>query len=339
MKCKLCLEKEANRKNTHYLTDSVIRSCLNYDGSNDREKGLYFPMATNESFVDFSFQRNTPAHFLEDQLKRPIEEEEIDRSKVIPFSVDYEFCNDCENLFGFIENEFLIHFFSKLRDANLSEVNEVVFIEKEKEARLFFLLQIFRTGVCDSSVNISKEVVEELRNILLNHKEADLIKLRSYPILITYLETIGDKIEFTKNSVGILSGDSPVLIFMNDLNIQFYESFNHTPFLEFFNLNNQTDYLHFLSVDNGLIVKIIHNQERKKLNIDYGKYIMFRKMEKYAIYFVEEFDRIYNKTPSINLVEKFCFFLIDQEYNIGKYSKSNLDLLLTKFLKTNLHDN
>ncbi|MBK8657107.1 MAG: hypothetical protein IPN20_25120 [Haliscomenobacter sp.] len=38
--CALCAKNEANKKNTHYLTDGIIRSCLNEDGSNVREKGF-----------------------------------------------------------------------------------------------------------------------------------------------------------------------------------------------------------------------------------------------------------------------------------------------------------
>jgi hypothetical protein len=46
MICALCKEREANKKNTHYLTDGVIRSCLNHDGGNERENGLYFDVST-----------------------------------------------------------------------------------------------------------------------------------------------------------------------------------------------------------------------------------------------------------------------------------------------------
>ena len=41
--CKLCSQREADKKNTHYLTDSIIRTCLNKDGSNIREQGLSKP--------------------------------------------------------------------------------------------------------------------------------------------------------------------------------------------------------------------------------------------------------------------------------------------------------
>ena len=37
--CKLCLEREANKKNNHYLTDEIIRNCLKLEGSKERDKG------------------------------------------------------------------------------------------------------------------------------------------------------------------------------------------------------------------------------------------------------------------------------------------------------------
>jgi len=59
MICALCKNREADKKNTHYLTDGIIRSCLNQDGSGDREKGFYFDLSNKSSYVEFNFQRET----------------------------------------------------------------------------------------------------------------------------------------------------------------------------------------------------------------------------------------------------------------------------------------
>ncbi len=56
MVCALCLDKEATKKNTHYLTDGIIRSCLNLEGSNEREKVFYFDMSTKTAGIDFNFR-------------------------------------------------------------------------------------------------------------------------------------------------------------------------------------------------------------------------------------------------------------------------------------------
>jgi hypothetical protein len=142
MTCALCIEKEANKKNTHFLTDGVIRSCLNIEGSKDRERGFYFRMASHEPFVDFNFQRSTPAEKVAESLGRPISDEEVNNAKEIPFSVDYVFCSDCEKLFTEIENRFLADILPRFRNHDLAAQQSVV-IEDVVLARLFFYLQIW----------------------------------------------------------------------------------------------------------------------------------------------------------------------------------------------------
>ncbi len=100
MTCALCLNKEATKKNTHYLTDGIIRSCLNLDGSNEREKGFYFDLSSKKAGVDFNFQRETPNKELEKTFGRLPTEEEIDNARKIPFSVNDVFCPDYENIFS-----------------------------------------------------------------------------------------------------------------------------------------------------------------------------------------------------------------------------------------------
>ena len=51
------LEREANKKNTHYLSDGIIRKCLNIGGTNERERGYYFDISNENPFVEFNFQR------------------------------------------------------------------------------------------------------------------------------------------------------------------------------------------------------------------------------------------------------------------------------------------
>lgn len=46
--CKFCEHNEATKKNTHYLTDGIIRSCLNIGGTNSREKGMMFDISNKK---------------------------------------------------------------------------------------------------------------------------------------------------------------------------------------------------------------------------------------------------------------------------------------------------
>lgn len=81
MLCKLCNLNEANKDNTHYLTDAIIRSCLNLEGTNSRENGFYFDISNNTPFIDFSFQRNTSAAKLEQMMGRVPSDKEIEKAK------------------------------------------------------------------------------------------------------------------------------------------------------------------------------------------------------------------------------------------------------------------
>ncbi len=78
--CKLCLEREANKKNTHYLTDAIIHTCLNLDGTNEREKGLYFALDNTNPFIDFNFQRLDELT-LEATIGRKPTDEEIENNE------------------------------------------------------------------------------------------------------------------------------------------------------------------------------------------------------------------------------------------------------------------
>ena len=97
MTCALCRQREADKKNTHFLTDSIIRTCLNENGENVREKGFYFDVSNDSPFVEFNFQRRTTLEKLKTALGRDPNDGEIKKAKQIPFSVDFVFCSECEN--------------------------------------------------------------------------------------------------------------------------------------------------------------------------------------------------------------------------------------------------
>ena len=223
MICKLCQKNKANKRNTHYLTDSIIRKALNLEGSNDREKGFSFDMSNNKNFIEFNFQRGTPMGGFEEEVGRQATDEEIEKAKERLFAVDYVFCSDCEDLFGKIEELFCQQILPKLRSENLEKKKELLFREV-KLIRLFFFLQIWRNSICEESFNLSKTSEEKLREFILNYDKIDLPQLTEFPLSITFLETLGGDERFTSNLVGSISDKNPYLIFMNDFIIQFYDS-------------------------------------------------------------------------------------------------------------------
>ncbi len=127
MICKLCGIKEANKKNTHYLTDSIIRSCLNVDGVNQREKGFMFNVSNRKVFMEFNFQRETPISSVESALGREPSEDEIEKAKQNAYSVDYVFCSSCEDIFTDIESVFVNEILPQLRGKDLTGIKEVRF--------------------------------------------------------------------------------------------------------------------------------------------------------------------------------------------------------------------
>jgi hypothetical protein len=165
MICKLCNLNEATKKNTHYLTDSIIRSALNIDGSNSRDKGFYFDMSNDKPSVEFNFQRSTPMEKFELETGRQTSDEENEMAKEILFSVDNVFCPDCEKLFGEIETPFIENILPKLRNSNLDGLTELTF-EQSKIIRLFFYLQIWRNAICEDIFIPNEQSMEKLSDFL-----------------------------------------------------------------------------------------------------------------------------------------------------------------------------
>jgi hypothetical protein len=146
--CKLCREREGDCKNTHFLTDKIIRSAINEGGVNTREKGLMFNISNTKESVEVRFQRETSVDGVARELGREPSDEEIEAAKQIPFSVDYVFCTRCEKNFTDIENPFIDNILPQLRGRDLTEAKELCFQERNV-IRRFFLLQVYRTAVCD----------------------------------------------------------------------------------------------------------------------------------------------------------------------------------------------
>lgn len=261
--CALCKEEKESKKNTHYLTDKIIRSCLNQDGCNEREKGLYYDISNTNSEVKFGFQRNTTRKRLEDKLGREATEEEIEQAKHNPFSVDTVFCKTCEERFRSIEDRFINKILPRFRQQNLNE-KKYLKLDDSKLIRLFFLLQIWRTSECEETFVLSDATKEDLRKLILQSFDADEREIKKYPLTINYLQTLGGDEEYTRNAVGTTCGSKqPRIIFMNDFIIQFYEKESDVRFDNFYGLNNIKDYKRYINLkENSFCIKISSNIER-----------------------------------------------------------------------------
>ncbi len=334
MTCALCIEKEANKKNTHFLTDGVIRSCLNIEGSKDRERGFYFRMASHEPFVDFNFQRSTPAEKVAESLGRPISDEEVNNAKEIPFSVDYVFCSDCEKLFTEIENRFLADILPRFRNHDLAEQQSVV-IEDVVLARLFFYLQIWRSSVCSSTYQLPENIAEHLRVMILNFKTVTENELRSYPLSVTYLETLGGEKAFTENCVGYTNDSNPYIILMNDFVIQLYETPETIRLLKAYGLNAESDYMQYINYQEiEFVSKVINDQDRKNI---WHTMILEEKvrpaLHHYESFFVQGWVRVFGIKPAQHQIMEYLQTTFGETgFHVLKYSKEQIIERTTDFI-------
>jgi hypothetical protein len=339
MICKLCLERQADKKNTHFLTDGIIRSCLNLDGSKEREKGFYFDLSNKTPFVEFNFQRETTIDKLENSIGRQVSDEEIDKAKVIPFSVDNVFCSTCEARFTEIESKFIANILPQFRDTRLSDVKSVT-ISDNITVRLFFYLQIWRTSVCEETFSLSARVSENLRQIINNYGEIEISEIVQYPLSITYLETLGDEKEFTTNFVGFTSDQNPNVIFMNDIIIQFFESQNELRFIGLHGLNLENDFKDFINFEEKqFLFKILHNANRKQFLVDF---ITAEKVKQSIKFYVDSFSEIwltmYGEPPSFQITQEYLKAIIGKkELHILNYTKEDIIEKTRQFILNNLN--
>jgi hypothetical protein len=335
MTCALCKEREADKKNTHFLTDGIIRSCLNLDGSKEREKGFYFDLSSDNAFVEFNFQRGTCIDKIEESLGRQVSDVEIEKAKAIPFSVDNVFCSVCESFFTEIENKFITETLPKFRNTNLSETDKTGF-DAVKSIRLFFYLQVWRTSVCDDTLKVSGDASENLRQIILNFKIIKDSELNHFPISVTYLETIGDEEEYTTNYVGYSSDTNPNMIFFNDFVIQFYESEDTIRYFDFYGLNSNGTFKELINYkEQKFLFNIFTNHKRKQL---LNGFITAERVKQtinsYADTFAELWLKLFGVYPPSQTTQEYLKTLVEEsDFHILKYTKENIIEVTLKLLQ------
>jgi hypothetical protein len=320
--CALCLKERNPRSNTHYLTDAIIRTALNQNGVKDRDYGYYMAFDSNKPFADFKFQRATSTEKLESLLGRPVTEEEMQKSKdEIDFSVNDKFCNECEENFGVIEKAFIPVVLKLFRNQDLNELTQLPLDEnKSKILRLFFLLQVWRTSVCDKDFNISNELSEFLREKIYH---GDFSGLESIPLSITYLQTLPDEIPSsvqidpkekdaykTSNWVSPMGGKNPNIIFMNDFVIQLYEDLSF-PFDSFYGLNEKENYIDFLNYNKeNFKVKVIPHNIRLAILKKAAEPLVKNMEDYYRNAFIEFHKRLTFSIPSRYEIAAFMHLLL-----------------------------
>ncbi|MCW3117864.1 MAG: hypothetical protein JWM28_1946 [Chitinophagaceae bacterium] len=308
--CKLCRERAADKKNTHYLTDGIIRSCLNEDGSNTREKAMMFNISWNKDSIEAKFQRSTSIDAIQRTFGREAKEEEIEGAKSIPFSVDYVFCVACETIFTEIENKFTKDVLPQLRGNDFTGQKEISF-EDIVTIRKFFLLQVYRTAICDPDYPIDNALIEKLRDIILT-KDDDPEVLKSIPLNITYLNTVGKDYEYTKNTVGIAVVGNNKVILLNDFVIQVFENIKDVAFVDLWGINERSDFKHFINYGEDIFrIKILDNKQRLQVWDKYHQERADKQVSFYKRTFTVSYLKKHHRPPAPKLVRAFIDAIIN----------------------------
>lgn len=345
--CALCKKEEATKTNTHYLTDGIIRSALNVDGkskSSDREQGLYFEMDSEKLGIKPNFQQSTPVKKLDEVYGREVTDVEIkEAEKNTPFSVDRVFCPKCEDIFTIIESRFIVEILPKFRNADLSN-KVMVEINENKLFRLFFLLQIYRSSICDEDFTLPKEIIDEFRDVILNYEAKSDDDIKKYSLSVTYLETLADKNaedkekerqkEYTANKVGFVLGENPYVILMNDFCIQLYED-DKIKFDHIYGLNKEEDYKDYINKnEDSFKVKILHDNERRALyeSMIKDSGMAINTMNDILHKFIEYHIQCFKKKPNKDIINKFKEEFIGRKFTADMYTEENIEFFIHDFM-------
>lgn len=285
--------------------------------------------------VETNFQRDTNIEELEKELKRPATDEEIERAKKNPYSVDKVFCNQCEDLFSKIESDFLAEILPGFREANLSG-KESISIPNVKLNRLFWYLQVWRSAVCVPTLNVSDAIKEKLRNLILNYETVQTNELTSFPLSVTYLQTLGGDKELTTNFVGFINGKNPLLIFMCDFVVQFFESREDVQFKGMFGLNS-SDYSAFVNYNESQFkVKVLSDKQRTDFLHAYRLADAQDRVEEYAAGLSKLWIQLFHAPISTKLLQEYISELTDNpDHDILHYSKENVLKITMDFIQRN----
>lgn len=335
--CKLCQTREADKKNTHCLTDGIIRSALNIDGSNIRNRGFYFELGTETPFVEFGIQQDTPPLKVEEAIGRELTEAEILTGMQNPSAVDNCFCSDCEKHFADdIESKFMSAVLPKLRKKNFSKATGLE-LQNANLVRVFFYLQFWRSAVCQGYFSMPETTLERLRDVILNYPKVDEEEVKQFPLSVSYLGSSIDGYDFTRNLVGPTSSKNPYIIFMNDFIPQLYDDQGSIKYDSFHGLND-SDFQRYINQDEEkFLFRLLSEGQRTALLesvIDEGS---SRAIDGMRSLFSELWYRVTGERPPLMITDACLTTIIfDQKAGPTQYSQETVSRKMTDFVAKNV---
>lgn len=295
-------------------------------------------MSSKTPYINFNFQRGTSIHHLEQTLGRVPTDEEIEKAKQIPFSVDYVFCSECEEIFTSIENHFIERILPIFRENDHEETEDLT-SDEVKIVKMFYYLQVWRTAICEETFTIDSSVMEDLRLAILNYAQMTTDDLPKFPIHITYLNVTGEEINYTSNLVGSTNDRNPNMIVMNDFVIQFFENEQSIKKLDFHGLNDYDDYLQFINISNSNFkFKVFDNTKR----LEFLSGLQEKEKVQKAVFafsqiFVQEWISTFRGLPNQYIIQSYLRYLSDGTDNLLQYSELTVKAKTKKFIKINFH--
>jgi hypothetical protein len=271
MKCHLCKVNEADKTGSHIFTNSLIKNCVNVEGKTGRDDELMFGISQSGK-KDLYVGNTTSTDKIEEVLGKQMTDKEIESNKN-ELIADYIYCVYCEKLFEKTESLFANRIQNKIQKKGIYKFKSPDNIL----IRLYFYIQIWRAssyGYNDWSLK-DPEFEESLREIIIEGSESfdkgfsdeAINKIIKFPLVVNYLETPID--EKSSNLVFIPNKKNTHFLFLCDFVIEFLpvKEGKESYILEsYYGINNNFKKKELNSMETEFIIRVIQNEERKKIN-------------------------------------------------------------------------
>ncbi len=329
MKCKICLTREATKKNSHLITWSLIKEVVNQPGFKERGYDVTFAISTIQTPKVHIGRKVLPSH-IEEILGAPLSDDATEKITDF-FSREYIFCPECEDDIGRLENEFVDKVYQKLNNTSRNDFvhdskgNKVIRLT-EYESKVTYLLAysiFFRTSVGKlNNFTLDAKLEEQLRGCLFPVLTNNVEKLRDninqlqsdyfkHPLVFSYLETkIGN--ESLENLVLQHRSRMPNFLLANRLVFELYQKKGHisasTEYL--FGFSQMMDAKEFIPEESGFRMKvcILSDVKRSKLVYNTLQFLAKTNMHNAKMFFKLACNKKYGRSPTFVEIGLFAFY-------------------------------
>jgi len=173
--------------------------------------------------------------------------------------------------------------------------------------------------------------LNQLRNIILNHKNLKKEDVNRFTMSVIYLDSFNCDLS-AQNAVGYGIDKKVRIVFLNDLIIQFYPENSKIDFNEVAGLNSKSDFRKFLNVNESrFVLKIFNNETRMSYLENLSKKSYNVKMDAYKETFKHFFFETKGFKPNVNLVNNFLIEIASGK-EINNFLKDRIYKILYKHL-------